>query len=127
MSLLTRTLDTILDRAVVPGYSRIGATVRRRFWAADPTPFPSPIDMVVTGASSGLGAATAKELARLGARVHLVGRSADRLDSAAAAIRAEVPDASLVVRECDISNLDSVAELIAALASELTAVHALVH
>ena len=64
------------------------------------------------------GCATAKELARLGARVHLVGRSTERLESAAAAIRTEVPDASLVVRECDISNLDSVATLIAALASE---------
>ena len=65
MSMLSRTVDTILDRTVVPGYSRIGATVRRRFWAADPMPFPSPIDVVVTGASSGLGAATAKELAEV--------------------------------------------------------------
>lgn len=127
MSLLTRTVDTILDRAVVPGYSRIGATVRRRFWAPDPTPFHSPFDMVVTGASSGLGAATATELARLGARVHLVGRSADRLESAAATIRSEVPDAALVVRECDVSDLDSVAALVATLASELTSLHALVH
>lgn len=127
MSVLTRTLDTFLDRAVVPGYSRIGATVRRRFWGADPVPFPSPIDVVVTGASSGLGAATATELARLGARVHLVGRATDRLESSAAAIRAEVPEASLVVREADVSDLDSVAALVASLASEVTSIHALVH
>lgn len=65
-------LDTLLDRAVVPGYSRIGSFVRSQFWGADPAPFAEPIDVVVTGGSSGLGAATAMSLAKLGARVHIV-------------------------------------------------------
>jgi NAD(P)-dependent dehydrogenase (short-subunit alcohol dehydrogenase family) len=43
--------------------------------------------VVVTGASTGIGLATARLLARGGARVHLLARSADKLASACAAIR----------------------------------------
>lgn len=87
--------------------------------------------MLVTGASSGLGRATVAGLARLGARVHLVGRSTERLRSSADLVREElrndVPDAELVLRECDISDLDAVAALVATLSEELVALHALVH
>ena len=43
---------------------------------------------VVTGASSGIGAATALELAALGASVAVVARRAERLDTLVAAIEA---------------------------------------
>ena len=43
---------------------------------------------VVTGGSSGIGAAMAAALARAGARVVLVARDAGRLESAAARLRA---------------------------------------
>ncbi|MGB3770020.1 MAG: SDR family NAD(P)-dependent oxidoreductase [Rhodococcus sp. (in: high G+C Gram-positive bacteria)] len=125
--MMSGAIDVALDRAVVPGYSRIGSMVRRRFWAADPVPFPAPIDIVVTGGSSGLGAAAARRLAKLGARVHLVGRSAHRLDSAATEIRHKVPGAELVAHECDISDLDSVAALVAELSGQVSSVHAVVH
>jgi NAD(P)-dependent dehydrogenase (short-subunit alcohol dehydrogenase family) len=127
MSLLTRTVDSLLDAAVVPGYSKIGPAVRRRFWAVDPAPFPAPLDVVVTGASSGLGAATTVGLARLGARVHMVGRSAARLEDSAARVRVTVPGADLVIRECDVSDLDAVATLTTTLLGEVPAVHALIH
>ncbi|MGJ0120484.1 SDR family NAD(P)-dependent oxidoreductase [Williamsia sp. MIQD14] len=127
MNPVTRAVDTVLDLTVVPGYSRIGSAVRRRFWAPDPTPFAAPTDIVVTGGSSGLGAATAIGLARLGARVHLVGRSTARLDASARTIRAEVPGADLVVRECDISDLDAARRLAVDLTTDLTALHAIVH
>src|ERR1700712_1382522 len=104
----TTALDKVLDVLVVPGFSSIGPALRRHWWASDAQPFPDQQDVVVTGAGSGRGEATAKGLAALGATVHMVGRRADRLRSAAARIDADLPDADLVVHEGDISDLDSV-------------------
>ncbi|GAA2066858.1 SDR family NAD(P)-dependent oxidoreductase [Williamsia deligens] len=127
MNPLLTGVDALLDRLVVPGYSRIGSSVRRRFWAPDPEPFAERTDIVVTGGSSGLGAATAVGLTRLGARVHLVGRSADRLEESARRIRDRVPGADLVIRPCDISDLDAVRGLAADLTTDLDSLHAVVH
>jgi len=124
---LTTALDTALDKLVVPGFSALGPRLRRHWWPVDAAPFTGERDVVVTGASSGLGRATAVGLAALGARVHLVGRSASRLEAAAVTIMNQVPRARLAVRECDISDLDAARALVAALDDELPALHALVH
>ena len=56
---------------------------------------------IVTGGASGLGAATARELARLGARVAVLDRNAE----GAAVVAAEIGGIGLA---CDITNTDSV-------------------
>ncbi|WP_308126731.1 SDR family NAD(P)-dependent oxidoreductase [Rhodococcoides corynebacterioides] len=117
----------MLDLAVVPGYTRVGSMVRRRFWAADATPFPAPVDVLVTGGGSGLGAAAARRLAELGARVHLVGRTERRLDAAASEIRHTVPGSSVETHVCDVSDLDAVAEFGTSFAAQVTSLHALIH
>lgn len=68
---------------------------------------------LVTGASSGLGFATAQALAAEGARVTLAARGAERLETALAAIRAEVPEAAVEARPCDVADLPAAAALVA--------------
>src|SRR5918993_3344258 len=57
---------------------------------------------VVTGGSSGIGLATVELLLDCGAAVALCGRSAERLDSAVAGLRARHPGARLFARSCDV-------------------------
>jgi NAD(P)-dependent dehydrogenase (short-subunit alcohol dehydrogenase family) len=62
--------------------------------------------VLVTGASSGIGEATARRLGAAGANVLLVARSVDRLE----AVRDEIADAggSAFVHPCDIADTDQV-------------------
>lgn len=57
---------------------------------------------VVTGGSSGIGLASARALAAGGAAVALGGRSAERLEAALDALRADVPGARLLARALDV-------------------------
>jgi NAD(P)-dependent dehydrogenase (short-subunit alcohol dehydrogenase family) len=66
---------------------------------------------VVTGASRGIGAATAMELARAGARVVVAARTGLALEEVAAKIRAEGFDATAV--PCDVSQREEVDALFA--------------
>jgi len=72
---------------------------------------------VVTGANSGLGFGLAKRLAAAGAEVVMAVRSRANGDNAIAAIRRELPQAKLTVKQLDLSSLRSVA----AFADELVA------
>ncbi|TCC34022.1 SDR family NAD(P)-dependent oxidoreductase [Kribbella speibonae] len=103
-------LDTLLDRLVVPGYTRLGYRLRSRSWPAD-DPRPNALagkTAIVTGARGGLGKATAAGLAALGATVHLVVRDAAKAARTVADLRGEDPNATFVLDECDISDLDAV-------------------
>lgn len=121
-------VDTILDKALVPGYSSIGPALRRHWWPADPHPQALiGRHVVVTGGSSGLGRAAAAGIARYGATVHLVGRNGERLRESADLIRTDVPEARLLEEVCDISDLESVRSYAADLAARVPALHAIVH
>ncbi|GAA2986093.1 oxidoreductase [Streptomyces drozdowiczii] len=63
---------------------------------------------VVTGANSGIGYVTARELARHGAHVVLACRSPERGKDALARLRTEVPEAHAELRLLDLSDLRSV-------------------
>ena len=63
---------------------------------------------VVTGANSGLGLITGRELARRGAHVIMGCRSCAKGERAAEQIRAAAPGAALEVRELDLSSQESV-------------------
>ncbi len=110
--MLARVLDTVLDRTIAPGYSRLGYLLRSPSWTgelADPAPDALTGRVaLVTGASAGLGTATVAGLARLGATVHLVVRDAGRGERARAAVAATIPGADLHVTLCDLSSLADV-------------------
>ena len=58
---------------------------------------------IITGGGSGIGLATAREMARLGARIAICGRKPDKLAAAAAELRAiSGDDARVLAEPCDI-------------------------
>jgi len=62
----------------------------------------------VTGANAGIGRATARALAGMGAKVLACGRSRARLDEAITSIRADVADADVVPLVADLSSVSAV-------------------
>ncbi|MFI6682154.1 oxidoreductase [Streptomyces sp. NPDC050485] len=83
-------------------------------WSAQDIPDQSGRTAVVTGANSGIGLVTARELARRGARVVLACRSEARGKEAEDRIRGEVPGADAEFRRLDLADLGSVREFAAA-------------
>lgn len=63
---------------------------------------------LVTGAASGLGEATARELARLGAKVAVLDVNMALAEKVAADINAQAGHGSAVACQCDITNTESV-------------------
>ncbi|MFF4185509.1 oxidoreductase [Streptomyces sp. NPDC001691] len=82
-------------------------------WSAQDIPDQSGRTAVVTGANSGIGLVTARELARRGARVVLACRSEARGKEAEDRIRGEVPHAQVEFRQLDLADLASVREFAA--------------
>jgi len=78
-------------------------------WTADEMPAMEGQTVVVTGANSGLGYEGTKAFADAGATVVMACRSEERGERAATDIRREVRGGNLVVRVCDLADLDSVA------------------
>lgn len=115
--MIARLVDTVLDRTVVPGYTRAGFRVRRRMWpAGDPRPDAlRGKTALVTGGASGIGLAAAAGLARLGADVHLLVRNP-----------AKAP-AGMNAWQCDVADLDGLHTVAAQLLASLDRVDVLVH
>jgi NAD(P)-dependent dehydrogenase (short-subunit alcohol dehydrogenase family) len=67
--------------------------------------------VLITGATSGIGFATAEALARAGTRVVIVSRDPQRGESACAAINRETGSDQLEVMQADLSSLDSIRTL----------------
>ena len=122
----TSFVDKALDVSIAPGFSSIGFRVRRRSW----TPVTDSLEgrtIVVTGATSGLGKASATTLARLGARVILVGRDEHKTRSVVAEIETTTGSNSVHHQIADLSLLADVRKLADRLLSEEPTIHVLIN
>ncbi|MFC4272150.1 SDR family oxidoreductase [Sneathiella chungangensis] len=81
--------------------------------------------IVVTGGGSGIGRCTAHELISLGARVALVGRSLEKLET----VQREIDEAggSATIHTCDIRDEDAVKQTVADIVAQHGAIHGLVN
>ncbi|XP_069647307.1 dehydrogenase/reductase SDR family member 13 isoform X3 [Haliaeetus albicilla] len=82
---------------------------------------------IVTGGSSGIGAATALELARCGARVVLATRNAPRGEAAARRIRTETGNAEVLFMQLDLASLRSVRAFASAFLRQEPHLHLLIN
>ncbi|HRY45550.1 MAG TPA: SDR family NAD(P)-dependent oxidoreductase [Thermoanaerobaculia bacterium] len=122
-------VTTAIDHLVLPGllrFTRLGYRLRKGSFA------PLAVSLrgrtaVVTGATSGLGRAAAAGLARLGARVVLVGRDPRKAERAREEIRAATGNADLAVEVADLSLLSEVRALARRLLAKEKALHILVN
>jgi dehydrogenase/reductase SDR family member 12 len=112
-------LDRALDLTVVPGYSRLGYSVRSRWWEALPRMDGRVV--LVSGATSGIGLAAATAFSGLGARVHLLARNAERGERARAESGAER------AWNCDVSSMSSVRDFARRFRDEHGGLHVLVN
>jgi NAD(P)-dependent dehydrogenase (short-subunit alcohol dehydrogenase family) len=96
-------------------------------WTERDAPDLSGKVAVVTGANSGIGLEAVRMLAHKGAEVVMACRNAAKAESAASAVRAEVPKAKVRVESLDLSNLASVRSFAEKMGRELTRLDLLVN
>ena len=82
---------------------------------------------VITGATSGIGLAIAERLVDTGAHLVLVGRDRAKGEAALARLRRRTPGATVEIRYADLSRLDEVRRLGAALAAEFSRIDVLIN
>ncbi len=113
--LLGPAIDALLELSVVGSFTQIGPAVRRRLfgWTDPPADALVGRTALVTGPTSGIGRAAAGGLARLGARVVLVGRGRERLQAVRDELIAETGEDRFPIVVADMGSLSSVGDAVA--------------
>ena len=129
-------VDDALDATVVLGFSRLGIVARRYLddWSGEPRaawsedlPSMRGRTAVVTGATSGLGKATAMQLSKLGASVWLLGRDAAKGEATVAEIAEASGNDDISVLFADLADLSTVRDWSSELAASVDSIDVLVH
>jgi len=122
--------DELLELSVAGSFAGPGFRWRRRLGAGLPRWAPPPSQegrtVLLTGATSGIGLATATALAGLGAHLHLVGRDPQRAEAARRAVQA-AGDRAAVVHRVDLADPAAVRRLAGELSEAHEALDAVVH
>lgn len=125
----TSLATALADRLVLPGlwqFTRFGYRRAQRRWQPC-SAWLGGRHAVVTGASSGIGFATAQALAARGATVTLVGRDARRMRATAADIRRLGGNDAVRVEIADLERMTDVDALVARLRKAGEPIHILVN
>ena len=96
-------------------------------WTADSIGDQAGRSFIVTGANSGLGFETARQLAAHGGRVVLAARSGAKGRAAVARLKAAQPDAAVEFRTLDLADLGSVRAFAAGIVSDGVALDVLIN
>uniref|UniRef100_A0A8C8ZBK6 NADP-retinol dehydrogenase n=1 Tax=Prolemur simus TaxID=1328070 RepID=A0A8C8ZBK6_PROSS len=83
--------------------------------------------VVITGANTGIGKETARELARRGARVYIACRDVLKGESAASEIRADTKNSQVLVRKLDLSDTKSIRAFAEGFLTEEKQLHILIN
>jgi NAD(P)-dependent dehydrogenase (short-subunit alcohol dehydrogenase family) len=108
-------VDALLELSIVGSFSRPGFVVRRWLYGWD-DPAPDALagrTVLITGPTSGLGRATTDELAALGARIVLVGRTPENLRQLQDELAEQHGEDRFPMVVADMSSLANVREAVA--------------
>lgn len=123
------TVQSIADKLVIPGvlgFTKYGYEWLKKDW----NPVTASVKgkhAVITGATSGLGLATAFELAHRGAHLTLVARNKTKADTVAADIIKRSGNSNIKVEIADLSLMGEVASLAKRLNKKNTPIHVLIN
>jgi NAD(P)-dependent dehydrogenase (short-subunit alcohol dehydrogenase family) len=120
-------IDGALDALVVPGFSRIGYAIRSTGFRALSAYSLAGKTVVITGPTSGLGGALAKQLAAMNANLVLVGRSGEKLRITMGDLQKQFPSLQVVTVIADMSDLNSVRIAAEEIVAQCPHIHAIVH
>jgi dehydrogenase/reductase SDR family protein 12 len=108
-------------------FSRQGYEIREPGFGNDDLGHVAGRTVVITGATSGLGYASAERLAGLGARVVVLARDLDRGQQALSDITAATGSTALSLISCDLADMESVRAAAAQLLAQEPAIHVLIN
>jgi len=104
---------TLQDRLILPGmlgFTNLGYYWHRRSWKPQALSLRGKT-VIVTGATSGLGQAAARQLAELGGRIVLIGRNPDKAAAVQQEIIVATGNPAVAVEIADLSLLQEVRQL----------------
>lgn len=125
--MVTAVLDKLMDATVLPGFTNVGFRVRRHGWSDAELESMHGRVALVTGATSGLGLATATGLARLGASVRMLARSPERAERARAEVVERTGNDDVEAALCDLSDLADIRRFAAEFLARERRLDVLVH